>query len=223
MKQPLDWTKIGLYGAAALAAVILGASLSVLIYGLDEPAEGRSTGLAASGAPVEAAGQGPIGGPFSLVDEDGARRTEAVLEGEVSLVYFGFARCPDYCPRELDNLAVAKAQMEAAGLEPQILFVSVDPERDTPETLKEFVDYFDPDIVGLTGTPEEVAAIAGAYRAFYERVDDPDTPGDYVINHTTLVYAMGPDGRYATHFSALTPPDVIAERLLETFAERRAE
>lgn len=216
MKPARDWTKIGLYAATALVALLLGASLSILIYGLDGPENGRSAGLleGSSFAPPDASGQAPIGGPFTLVDEDGETRTEEVLEGRYSLVYFGFTQCPDFCPRELGNLAAAKAQIEAAGLSPQILFITIDPERDRPEMLKDFVDYFDPDILGLGGSAEQVAVAARGYRVFYQRREDEDSPGDYLMDHSLFVYLMGPDGEFIAHFSALTDPSEIAARVL---------
>lgn len=208
MKQGADWTRIGLYAATGLVATILGVALSMMIYGTSP-----SSGAAGS------SGQALIGGPFELVDEDGATRTEEILLGEISLVYFGFTHCPDICPTELANLVAAKDLMAEDGLTPQILFISVDPERDTPEVLKGYVDYFDPAIIGLTGAPAQVAAAARGYRVWFNKAPDPDYPEDYTVDHTTLVYAMGPQGQYLTHFDGATAPAIIAEKLREARRE----
>lgn len=215
MKQRPDWTKIGLYGAAALTAIILGVALSFLIYAPQTDGRAQAPALATSAG----GGQAEIGGPFELIDEDGATRTEALLEGEVTFVYFGFTNCPSFCPLELGNLAAAKTLLEEDGLSPQIVFITVDPERDTPQVLKPFVDYFDPDILGLTGSTEQVDHAVRAYRSFYRRVADADEPDGYTIDHMTLVYLMGPDGRFMTTFEALTPPDVIARETLAAAQE----
>lgn len=205
--KPRNATKVALYGVAAFVAVILGVALSVWIYGADDAREAMQGG--------ESSGQAAIGGPFSSTDEDGAPRDQTMLEGRYSLVYFGFTHCPDFCPLELANLAAAKDLLEARGVTPQILFVTIDPARDTPEMLKAYVDYFDPDIIGLSGTAAQTEAMARRYRVFYQRVDDPDRPGEYTMDHTTIVYLMGPDGQYLTHFSAHTDPQIIAEAVLK--------
>lgn len=206
MKQPFDWTKAAIYGAGGLVSVILGVALSIAIYSADNPAPGRAV-------PLGVSGEAAIGGPFQLVDKNGNLRDEKILRGEVSLVYFGFTRCPNFCPLELDNLVAAKKELAGSGITPQIVFVSVDPERDTPSALKNYVDYFDPAIIGLTGPVEQVRLMASRYRIHFEKRADPNTPGDYVVDHTTLVFAFGPDGKYMTHFEAMTTPKEIATKL----------
>ena len=102
---------------------------------------------------------------------------------------------------------------------PQIVFISVDPDRDTPEVLDGYVSFFDPDIIGLTGSEEQIAAAAKAYRVFYQKQPPADDdPEDYAVDHTTLVYAMGKDGRFLMHFSAHTDPKIIAQKLSEALA-----
>lgn len=206
MKQRMDWTKIMLFSAAGIVAAILGASLSLLIFGASPQPAARGEG------------QALIGGAFDLVDVDGAARNEEMLLGETSLVYFGFTYCPDFCPTELANLAAVKRRLQSTGDDVQIIFITVDPERDTKELLKDYVAYFHEDIVGLTGSLDQVTAAAQAFRVYFEKVDDPDYPGEYTMNHTTLVYAMGPDGRYVAHFGAATPPETIVEELTKARA-----
>ncbi|MCI4664382.1 MAG: SCO family protein [Neomegalonema sp.] len=205
MKQPTDWTKITLYIAAGVTAIVLGASIGALLY---SPG-GSSRWAVSADSP-----QSPFGGPFELTDKNGERKNEKILLGRVSLVYFGFTHCPDYCPLELANLTAAKAQLKGSGLTPQIIFISVDPERDTPKVLKGYVDYFDPAIIALTGAPKEIAAVARGYRVAYRKAPVKGSD-DYAVDHSTSVYAMGPDGRFLARFDAKTDPAVIAKTLLE--------
>ena len=152
--------------------------------------------LAAAAAEADDAG----GAVFDLVDHDGRAVSDRDYRGSYLLVFFGYSHCPDVCPTSLAALGLAMDALGADGARVQPLFVSVDPARDTPERLAAFVGHFHPRLVGLTGTPEQVARAAAAYRARYRRADSNgggqggDGP-DYLIDHTAALVLAGPDGR----------------------------
>ena len=151
-----------------------------------------------------------IGGPFTLVDQNGRTVTDQTFRGRWMLIFFGYTRCPDACPLALTEMSQALDALGPLAERVQPLFVSVDPERDTPENMRGFFEAFDPRILGLSGSAEQVAAAARAYRAFYRRVDQGS---DYTMDHSTLLYVMAPDGRYVTAFTHQTGGEVVGERL----------
>lgn len=160
----------------------------------------------------------PIGGAFSLVDQDGRRLTEADFRDKWMLVYFGYTWCPDACPLGLTTVAEALDQLPAGTAEQiQPVLISVDPERDTPAVLKEYVAAFHPRLLGLTGTPEEAQAAAKAWRV-YARKGEPRADGGYLVDHSTFTYLMAPDGTYATHFGHDATPEAMAAKLQEMIA-----
>jgi protein SCO1/2 len=169
-----------------------------------------------SGLP--SAGKALVGGPFSLVDHTGRRVTDKDFRGRYMLVYFGFTYCPDVCPSGLQVIAGAlqKIGPKADLLTP--LFITVDPERDTPAQLAEYVKSFDPRLIGLTGTLADVDAVAKAYRVYYKKVPDEKSTGGFTIDHTALMYLMDPKGAYVSHFSHSISVDALAERLSKTVA-----
>ena len=144
---------------------------------------------------VSSTGQPDVGGPFQLVNQDGQAVDQTLLNGKWTLVFFGFTYCPDYCPTTLSMLEATKAALGDRADDVQIVFISVDPERDTPQALKDYLssDGFPQGVIGLTGTPEQVRAAAGAYRALYEKVGEGEA---YTMNHSLTIYLMGPDGRF---------------------------
>lgn len=156
-----------------------------------------------------------IGGPFTLVNHDGETVTDKDFLGKHMLLFFGFTYCPDICPTALSDVATALDMIGEEKAEDVIpVFISVDPVRDTPEHLKEYVSFFHPNTVGLTGTEEQIRAAAREYRAYY-RIGEPesDDPLDYLVDHTAIIYVVGPDGNMLTHFSHGTTPEAMAERL----------
>ncbi|WP_420346027.1 SCO family protein [Pelagibius sp.] len=165
---------------------------------------------------TQVSGQALIGGPFTLTDHNGQRRSDADFQGRYMMIFFGYTFCPDICPttlttvtQGLDILAETESA-KAAAVTP--VFVSVDPERDTTEALADYVSHFHPSMVAMTGSPEEVAVAAKAYRAFYKKVEVDDA-SDYLVDHSPIVYLMGPDGAYLTHFNHLTTAEEIAAGL----------
>jgi cytochrome oxidase Cu insertion factor (SCO1/SenC/PrrC family) len=192
---------------AALTALIAGA-LGVWYWRVDGPmAEPATTGRAL------------IGGPFSLVNQDGERVTEADFAGRYKLIFFGYTYCPDYCPMNLVTMTRAIDLLEPELAERVVpIFISVDPERDTVAHLKDYAALFHPRLVALTGTPEEVDAAARAYRVYYSRAAPDGSTTDYLVDHSIFTYLMGPDGAYVTHFGHDATPEAMAERLREQVA-----
>jgi cytochrome oxidase Cu insertion factor (SCO1/SenC/PrrC family) len=153
-----------------------------------------------------------IGGPFELVDHTGATRSDAEFRGRYMLVYFGFTFCPDACPTALLAMAEALDQVGPLAARIQPILISVDPDRDTPQQLASYVTAVDERLIGLTGSHAQIAAAARAYRVFYRKVTPPGMT-DYLVDHTSLVYLMGPDGKFTAHFSHETPPERMADAL----------
>lgn len=158
-----------------------------------------------------------IGGPFELVNQDGETVTQADYEGRHTMVFFGFTYCPDVCPMTLVALNQAYAQLPPGVEAPHTLLVSVDPERDTPETLAQYIssDVFPADISAVTGTPEQVSAAASAFKAGFQRVDMPESTAGYTMDHTSLIYLMDEDWQLATFFTHGEDPQRIASCLAQ--------
>ncbi|RED51585.1 SCO family protein [Aestuariispira insulae] len=153
-----------------------------------------------------------FGGPFELVDHEGKPRTEKDFRGSFMLVYFGYTYCPDICPTDLFLMNQALEILGEDARKVQPLFISVDPGRDRPEILKEYVANFHPGLIGLTGSENQVRAAAKAYRVHRVKVPQPDEgEDDYLVNHSSLTYLMGPDG----HFLSLIPHGTAPERMAE--------
>lgn len=148
----------------------------------------------------------PEGGDFVLQSADGPVDSRA-LRGKVLLLYFGYSNCPDVCPASLAAGAQALAMLEAGErANTRLIMISVDPERDTPASLKEYATYFHPEMIGATGTPEQIAALAKAYGAGYIR-QPPRSDGGYAVDHTTHTYLVGPDGKLSATLPLGTPAD----------------
>jgi protein SCO1 len=190
----------------ALIATVL-AGVLVVVAGLLIALALRDQAKGLAGSPLAAM----IGGKFSLVDQNGKPFTDADLRGKWQLVFFGYTHCPDICPTSLNDLSVALDQLGAKKNEVGIVFISVDPERDTPDVLKSYVAAFGGPIVGLTGSPEAVAEAAKDYRVFFAKHARAD--GGYDMDHSALIYVMDPQGRFTATFTPDTPPDDIAARL----------
>ena len=152
-----------------------------------------------------------VGGPFLLIDGDGKPVTEQTWHGKYLLVYFGYTYCPDVCPTTLTNVADALDKLGAKADRIQPLFITVDPKRDTPPVVKEYAAAFGPRIVGLTGSAEQIAAAAKAYRVYYAEHRTGPGPDDYSMDHSSVLYLMGPDGRFIAPVRAdQTGPEIAA-------------
>lgn len=169
-------------------------------------------GATTSGTPL-------IGGPFSLIDTHGQRVTDQSFRGKLMLVFFGYTNCPDVCPTELQTFSqvLDKLGPDAGKVVP--IFVTVDPERDTPQVLASYVGNFGPRIVALTGTSEEVAAAAKAYRIFYSKAG---TGPDYSVDHSAFTYLMDGEGKYLTHFTLETTPEKMVDVIKKHLAQDKS-
>ncbi len=188
--------RIGLLSIVALLALLALAWQ----WGLLSPTNQRSGMM----------GVARVGGPFNLVDQDGKARTEKDFAGRLMLTYFGYSFCPDVCPTALQAMTVALKTLGKDAEKVQPIFVTVDPARDTPAQLKEYVSNFYPGTVGLTGPEEEIRNAAKAYRIYYRKANDGGA-AEYLMDHSSIVFLMGRDGSYLTHFTHQTPPEKMAE------------
>jgi protein SCO1/2 len=159
-----------------------------------------------------------IGGPFTLMAADGTTVTEQTYRGKWLLVFFGYTFCPDTCPTVLNEIATALEKLgpDAAQLQP--IFITLDPQRDTSEVMGTYVQSFDRRIVGLTGSPQQIAAVAQEYGAYYARTGGDGSAEDYFIDHSSYLYLMNPQGKFVRGFDADTPGDLIADKLHDLLA-----
>lgn len=154
----------------------------------------------------------PIGGNFHLVDQTGTPVTDATYAGRWLLMYFGYTFCPDVCPTELQTITAALDKLGSAGRQVVPIFVSVDPARDTPAVMAKYVRLFSKRMVGLTGTPQQIAEVAHVFRVYYAR--ESSKPGEpYAVDHSSFVYLMDPQGRLAALFNQDTSADDMAARI----------
>jgi len=206
---------------AARAAAFAGLAVAVAGLGAGAwfafgPSQGDDR-FAECRASAVAPGAATIGGPFTMTDHTGATVTDAEVIDGLTLVYFGYTFCPDVCPFDTANMAQATEILEERGIEATPVFVTIDPARDTPEALSDFVGALHPRMIGLTGTPEQTQAIAKAYKAYYAKQgDDPEV---YLMDHSTFTYLMAPDGSFLDVFRRDVPPAEVADRV-QCFAER---
>jgi len=167
--------------------------------------------LAACGAAPRA--EGPrIGGPFALVDQNGAPATEAMLNGKWTAVFFGYTFCPDVCPTTLATLALAQSRLGERARDFRVVFISLDPERDTPGQLRTWLasPAFPRGAVGLTGAPARIATVARAYHVYYRKAG---SGAGYSLDHTSVVYLMGPDGAFRRPIDVAEPPERVAAQI----------
>lgn len=186
---------VALFAAACLIlAAVVGGTAWWLARTPAAPAEPQGGGPATQ--PVVTYGQADIGGPFQLVDQTGRTVDQSILEGRWTAVFFGFTYCPDYCPTTLQTLAAVKDQLGDRADDLQIVFITVDPERDTPEAMADYLQTasFPQGVIGLTGTEAQIQQAARAYRATYARREQPG--GGYTMDHSLTVYLMKPDGTF---------------------------
>ena len=162
-------------------------------------------------------GRGTVGGPFTLTDPTGKRRSDSEFRGRLMIVYFGYTYCPDVCPADLMAITQALDALGPAAEGVQPVFITVDPERDT-KVLGEYVAAFHHSLVGLTGSPDEIRKVANSYKAFYAKVPDPRS-GDYSIDHAGVIYLMGRNGEYL----GFMPPQTNPERLTEVLRKYLAK
>ena len=156
-----------------------------------------------------------VGGPFKLIDQNGRTVTEQDMKGKPFLVFFGFTHCPDVCPTTLFDISEVFRKLGPDADRAAALFVTVDPERDTPEAMKSYLSSFDPHLRGLTGEGVAVDGVIKAYRAYAKKVPNPD--GSYSMDHTALVYLMDKEGRFVAPFNLKRRPEDSAADLRRYF------
>lgn len=185
------------------AGIVLLAALALGLFALTRPWPGTgSSGVAL------------VGGPFTMVNQEGAPVSEQTFRGKPMLVFFGYTYCPDVCPTELQVMAQALDTLGPRAVDVVPVFVSIDPGRDTPSVLKAYVANFGPRFVGLTGSAEQVAAMAKAFRVFYAR-QDGTSPDTYLMDHTSITYLMGADGKFLKHFAYTTDAKAMADGIAQ--------
>ena len=194
-----------LYAGLAVAAVIavVGGSLAWTFLRAPEDVFAECRGS------VVATGTASIGGPFTLVSETGTTVTEADVFTKPSLVYFGYTFCPDICPFDAARNADAVDILTELGYDVQPVFISIDPARDTPERLADFTDFMHPDMIGLTGSEEQVRAALQAYKTYYRKQDGDDE--FYLVDHSTFTYLVLPEQGFVEFFRRETTPEEMAE------------
>jgi cytochrome oxidase Cu insertion factor (SCO1/SenC/PrrC family) len=161
-------------------------------------------------------GHGPIGGPFTLIDQTGKPRSDIEFRGKLMIVYFGYTFCPDVCPADLMSISQALEALGPAAEGVQPVFITIDPERDT-KVLAEYLAAFHPSFVGLAGSPEDIRKVADSYKAFYARVPGQRS-GEYSIDHTGAIYLIGRGGAYLGFMPPQTSPDRLTEVLRKNLA-----
>ena len=154
-----------------------------------------------------------VGGPFTLTDQTGKKVTEKDFLGHYMLVFFGYTYCPDVCPTELQVMSAALDGMGSKADNIQPIFITIDPQRDTAEVMKQYVANFYPRLMGLTGTPEEIANVAKAYRVYYSKVDSKSGGDDYLMDHSSIVYLMDTHGTFLKHFTYTTDAAELAKAI----------
>jgi cytochrome oxidase Cu insertion factor (SCO1/SenC/PrrC family) len=197
MLRKIRWLSYGL-----ITAILLAGGVFIVVH--------PRGGIESSGVSVP--GGVSVGGPFALTDEHGAAVTDASYRGRWMLVYFGYTFCPDVCPTELQTIAGALDKLGPQASQIVPLFVTIDPERDTAAALADYVKLFDDRIIGLTGTPEQIAAVARAYRVYYAKATPKDS-STYLMDHSSFMYLMGPDGKFRALFRQGMSPQALADAI----------
>jgi len=205
-------TRVGLM--AGLAAVLI--ATAVAYWGVYERTPESSQKAEGSSASAPQSSSVPIGGPFALTDHNGQAVTEKDFYGRYLLVMFGYTYCPDVCPTQLSTASDAIDILGDKVTNVTPVFITIDPERDTVDHLKEYASYFHPRLIAMTGTAKQIKVAAKAYRVYYVKSgENKDDPQDYLMDHSAITYLIGPDGKFLTHFSHGTDAETMAKRIRE--------
>ena len=183
--------------AVAVACLLVLAGLAIVRFGTPGPVQQAAA----------------IGGPFTLTNGAGRTVTDKTFLGKYMLVYFGYTFCPDVCPTTLNDVGQALDKLGARADQVHPLFITVDPARDTPAVVKQYAAAFSPRLVGLTGTPDQIASVAHEYRVYYAAHKTGPNPGDYTMDHSSILYVMNPAGQFVGIIQADESPDQIAADL----------
>lgn len=178
----------------------------------ESPANRGAAGMSGT---VVSSGTASLGGPYTLINQDGQTVTQAEFIGRPQLLYFGFGYCPDICPTALQKLGAVQDKIDPNGNELNYVFITIDPERDTAESLALYVtaDGFPKNLTGLTGSLEQIDAAKIAYRVHALKAFDPESAGEYTMDHSDIIYFMGRDGKFVDIFTGRSTVDDIAARI----------
>lgn len=197
---------------AQIKSVITLAACTLLATGTAGCGGGEPT---ATVGKTVVSGTADIGGAYNLVNQDGETVTQDSALGKPQLIYFGFSYCPDICPTALQKIGAVQARIDPAGDKLNYLFISVDPQRDTPESLKLYVtaNGFPKGLTGLTGTQEQIDIVKAAYKVYSQNVPTPDSAADYTVDHSDIIYLMDKDGKFVEFFFGKSTVPEMAERV----------
>jgi protein SCO1/2 len=190
-------TRLALILSAFLAGLVLCFAVVLLVTGRGSAPFANATAA--------------IGGPFNLTDQNGKPVTDKDLKGHPTLVFFGFTHCPEVCPTTLFDISEVLNKLGPDAAKVNAVFITVDPERDTPAALKDYLSSFNPRLIGIGGDAQELATVAKEYRVYYKKV--PLKDGDYTMDHTAIVYLMDKNGQFVSPFSLKRPPEASAAEL----------
>ena len=194
----------------ALSALVAGGGIAYLLLAPTVPTRRQVESVST--------GKALIGGPFNLIDQTGKAVTEKDFHGRYMLVFFGYTYCPDVCPSGLQVISAALDQLGPDAEKITPLFISIDPARDTPEKMGAYVKSFHPRLIGLTGSAANVDAAVKAYRVYAKKVPDDKNTADYTMDHSSVVYLMGPSGELVTFAAEISKADVLAQQLRKGLA-----
>lgn len=203
--------RLGIYALFLFAVVVFGTSLAAAD---DTPPDQVTAAQMMDDLMYD---RGTVGGPFTLTDQTGKKRSDSDFRGKLMIVYFGYTFCPDVCPADLMAITQALDALGTAAEGVQPIFITIDPERDT-RVLGEYLGAFHKSFVGLTGAPEEIRKVANTYKAFYAKLP-PTKDGEYAIDHTGVIYLMGRGGEYIGFMPPQTGPEKLTEILRKQLAK----
>ena len=202
--REITMTRIQIFASATatMMAGMLGVSAWLLTSAPDDPFDPCRESVVAGGV-------GSIGGPFTLISETGKTVNDTDVFSKPTLVYFGYTFCPDVCPMDTARNADAVDLLKTLGYDVGSAMISIDPERDTPEVMAEYTDYLHPEMIGLTGSPEQVKAVSQAYRTYYRK--QPSEDEYYLVDHSTFTYLVLPEHGVVEFFRREVEPDAMAK------------
>lgn len=195
-----------------VAGLITGAGLGFIAV--------RDPATILNSARTVQSGKARVGGPFTLTDQHGKRVSDKDFLGRYMLIFFGFTNCPDICPSGLQVMSAALDKLGARAANVTPIFITFDPVEDTPEKLGQYVKSFSPRLIGLTGSEQEIAAAAKAYRVFYQKVADQTDPSRYSYDHSAIFYLMGPNGELVAPIPHTTDVDQLADAIDKALPQR---
>jgi protein SCO1/2 len=214
IRQPSEVKEKARIGPFSVSSAALFVA-TALILGLYFNSERKRVKVQQALEAQKPAGKPRIGGPFSLIDHDGKQVSEQDFRGLYTLIYFGFTRCPDICPEELDKMVLVLKDVNEDAKVVQPLFITCDPARDKPKDLKEYLAEFDPDIIGLTGDYEAIKSVCKAFRVYFSTPREVRPGEDYLVDHSIFFYLMDPEGQFVDAFGRNYTAEQAAKRMKE--------